>query len=323
MDPLRDSTIFQHSCSVVMPVYNAEKWLRQSITSILMSMRAHDELVIVNDGSTDGSTEILKEFSVSDSRMSIFTLDHQGLVSALNFGIENAKHEFIARADADDTYAARRLDFQLQELIADEDLGAVFTDYELRDERGRIIGVIPTSLTPNMTYLSLVNPQRTAHPSVVFRKSVFYMASKYQEEDFPVEDYALWLRMVAVSKISSVPETLLFYQVHSKSVSRLNRELQLDKVRMLRKTLIANFPTDFDWKTNIRFAAKVYSASSLGNLRSVLAFRDIVATYRLAPGKIPLTTLISSFFWLRLLNIKTFSSIGRLLIYRLKMANLR
>lgn len=323
MDTLSDSTIFEHSCSVVMPVYNAEKWLRQSITSVLNSMRAQDELIIVNDGSTDGSTEILREFSLLDSRLTVFTLNHQGLVAALNFGIENSKHEFIARADADDTYAAGRLDLQLQELIANEDLGAVFTDYELRDERGRRIGVIPSSLTSDMTYLSLVNPQRTAHPSVVFRKSVFYKASKYQEVDFPVEDYALWLRMVAVSKISSVPETLLIYQVHSKSVSRLNRELQLDKIRILRNDLMANFPTDFDWDENIRLAAKVYSASSFGNLRSVLAFRDIVATYRIAPDKIPLAKLIRSFFWLKLLKMETLSSIGRLLIYKLKMINLR
>ena len=149
------------------------------------------------------------------------------------------------------------------------------------------------------------------------------MASKYQEEDFPAEDYALWLRMVAVSKISSIPETLLFYQVHSKSVSRLNRELQLDTVRILRNHLIANFPNDFDWDKNIRLAAKVYSTSSLGNLRSLLAFRDIMAVYRIAPEKIPLASLISSIFLLKLLRLETFFSIARLLIFKLKMTNLR
>ena len=102
--------------SVLMPVWNGEEYLRESIDSILGQTFSNFEFIVIDDGSTDSTPEILRSYQ--DPRLRIFRLEHAGIVSALNFGVDQAQTGWIARQDADDVSDPRRLEFQWREVNA-------------------------------------------------------------------------------------------------------------------------------------------------------------------------------------------------------------
>ena len=101
--------------SIILPVYNCEKFIKESISSILLQTHKNFELLIINDGSTDSTEAIASSFK--DKRIIIHNTDHSGLINALNFGINKAKGDFIARMDADDISHPNRLRLQLENII--------------------------------------------------------------------------------------------------------------------------------------------------------------------------------------------------------------
>jgi hypothetical protein len=102
------------------------------------------------------------------------------------------------------------------------EVAAVFSDYQLVNSEGRDLGTIPTALTGELTKLSLINHQRTAHPSVMFRKSAVLDAGGYASSAYPAEDMELWMRLSENSNIASIPETLLIYLKNNKGISAVN-----------------------------------------------------------------------------------------------------
>ena len=161
----------EQACSVLLPLYNGSQFIDSSIKSILESMREIDELVLVNDGSDDISKEELKKLEKSDSRIKVINKNHSGLVETLNYGIAHCDNDLIARADIDDKYSSKRISSQVQFMATNPNCAAVFSDYQILSADGRDLGVIPTAISPLLTRFSLLNPQRTPHPSVIFRKS--------------------------------------------------------------------------------------------------------------------------------------------------------
>jgi glycosyltransferase involved in cell wall biosynthesis len=262
-------------CSILLPIYNGSKFLQRSILSNLLTMRPFDELLIINDGSEDISPTQLLEMENIDRRIHVINKAHTGLVETLNYGISCCQHEFIARADIDDLYDKNRIEIQMREMLRNIDYGAIFSDYTISTFQGQKIGTIPTAIFPTLTTLSLINPSRTPHPSVIYRKSKVLEVGGYLKSDFPAEDLSLWMRISQVSNIATVPEFLLNYTRHRKSITSNHQ----DVMTLKSKELVMKFVSHIPMKEVLAHGydiASIYENYPESTARILLFYRDFL-----------------------------------------------
>ncbi len=212
------------SVSVVMPVWNGEKHLAAAIDSILGQTFKDFELIVVDDGSTDRTAEILRSYS--DSRLQIHRLDHGGIVTALNHGVAQARAPWIARHDADDVSFPGRLEAQWNALQRNADAVLCHTDVELNVEDGTLPGHARFPRTRAFTALRLCYQCPITHSSVIFRKDVFLAAGGYRPEERHAEDFALWGRLLERGDFIGLRTPLVRFRLHQQSVSKQNLETQ-------------------------------------------------------------------------------------------------
>lgn len=209
--------------SVILPVFNAEKYIGEAIESILAQTYTELELIIVNDGSTDRSLEIISEFL--DPRISVENLKQNGgLVKALNHGVSCANGAYIARMDADDIAEPNRIAAQMQFLHAQQlDVcGSAIALFGKGIDR-----VVHFPISHNDIEFRLLYSSPMAHPTVLGRTVCFHKVP--YRADFPVsEDYDMWSRMFAAGyRFGNISEPLLRYRVHANQVSVRKRQQQL------------------------------------------------------------------------------------------------
>jgi len=212
-----------------MPVRNGEKHISSALENLLKITISSDQILIIDDGSTDSTKSILKQYQDKDDRIKVISIPASGIVKALNQGLDNALHEYIARADVDDLYREDRLDLQVQFLDSEQDVVAVFSDYIFWNQTDGDLGSMPTGVTRSATRLSVVDAFRMPHPSVTFRKSAVMKAGGYLESEFPAEDLGLWLRLLNDNEIASISEPLLRYQMNPSGISGTRRAEMLRK----------------------------------------------------------------------------------------------
>ncbi len=204
--------------SVIMPAFNAEEYIEEAIRSILDQTFQDYELIILNDGSTDKTLEIIRTFD--DSRIVLIDSDYnQGLVAQLNFGINAAQGQLIARMDADDACHPTRLQVQHDYLQANPEVGlcATFTE-RFGNERG----VIKTFSEDAALRFSLLFGTPIQHGSVMFRKRLIDQHNlTYEAEYFPSEDYGLWVKMSRFTKLHVLPNVLSYYRVSPGQITNL------------------------------------------------------------------------------------------------------
>lgn len=211
--------------SVVMPVWNGEAYLREAIDSIVSQTFTDFELIIVDDGSTDGTAKILASYH--DARLRVFRLDHAGIVVALNFGIAQAKAEWIARQDADDVSLPHRLEAQWKALQLNPQAVLAHTDAEYIGEESRSAGRARFPKTRAFMALRLCYFCPIVHSTVLFKKETALAAGGYLPDERHAEDYSLWGRMLERGEFVGLPERLLKLRIHSMSVSKQNAETQM------------------------------------------------------------------------------------------------
>lgn len=207
--------------SVVMSVYNGSRYLRQSIESILNQTFTDLEFVIVNDGSTDDSREILAEYANLDRRIVIVDNEENiGLTKSLNKGLAKARGEYIARQDADDVSLLNRLERQASFLSDRADVVLCSCDIESIDGDGRTTHKIHRSCPSDLAawYLLFYN-HLAGHSQVMFRKNPAIELGGYCESYRYSQDYELWCRLVKVGKIAILSEILLQQRFHQTSIS--------------------------------------------------------------------------------------------------------
>ena len=212
--------------TVLMPVFNNEKYLKQAIESILAQTYKDFELLIIDDGSTDGSNNIIQSFT--DSRIRLVKNDtNEGLIKTLNKGIELAKGEFIARMDGDDIALPKRLEKQVEVLKSSPSVSMVACCISIIDEAGEeqgFWGDDKLAITNEQIRNTLPNENCIAHPSVMIRKDKL-MKYKYSLALKDSEDWDLWLRMASDrEEFYKIKDVLLKYRVHPESVTvKVNR----------------------------------------------------------------------------------------------------
>jgi L-malate glycosyltransferase len=208
--------------SVLMSVYNGEKYLAEAIHSILQQTFTDFEFLIVNDGSSDNSVSIIESFKDSRIRL-IHNEKNLGLIDSLNKGVLLAKGEYIARMDADDISIPSRLEKQVNFLDTNLEVSAVAAHVRFMNEDGEETGYWDTEINTNTwpeIYETLAKDDCIAHPTVLIRKSVLakYLYRRSQKN---IEDWDLWLRIAADGlRIGKINEVLLKYRIHFDSVTK-------------------------------------------------------------------------------------------------------
>ena len=217
--------------SGVLPIKNGEPWIPITLPKILGCLEDRDELVIIDDGSTDNTLRLVSDFAGNDQRIRIVQLHGQGLVEALNNGVDQSRNSWIARFDIDDFYPQNRLKIQRHKI--NHDIAAIFTDYRIKLNGKYNLGLIASPITDSATRLSLLRSQRTAHPSALFSKEKFVSAGGYVSSEFPAEDLGLWVRISNFGKLISVDSEGLQYNLRQGSISRVNRDIIILKKKRI------------------------------------------------------------------------------------------
>ena len=204
--------------SVVMPVYNSETYLQESANSILNQTYTNFEFIVINDGSTDGSLDILTEYAEKDNRIAIINQQNSGLSNSLNRGIELSRSDLIARMDADDISNPTRLEEQFNFMNNNPEVAVAGTAFELFGEntKSKIVTMPATNKTirKNLPFRFCL-----CHPTVMFRRKTIVDAGGYQGTG-PCQDLELWLRLSRnkTLQFANLEKPLLKYRIHQDQI---------------------------------------------------------------------------------------------------------
>lgn len=224
--------------TVLMPAYNAERYVAEAVRSILAQTWRDFELLVIDDGSTDGTLKALQ--ALDDPRLRIErNPGNLGLIATLNRGLELARGRYVARMDADDVARPQRLALQIAYLEAHPDIAVLGAAVDLIDSEGRRFSGLrfPTSST-EIHRLLLVDCC-LVHPTVVFRRDIVLAAGGYDPKARHAEDYELWLRLADQHRLANLPEALLGYRIHPAQVSITNLRTQYETAQALRERALA------------------------------------------------------------------------------------
>lgn len=205
--------------SVVMVVWNVERFLGEAIESILHQTLLNFEFIIVDYGSTDATKDIVRRYAAQDPRIDLHTIPHCGLGHARNTGCSLAQASYIAVMDADDVAWPERLQRQVAFLDAHPTVGLVGAIVQWIDTDGRnlYLGRVPTS--DEQLRKALAIECSIWAPTVMMRREAFVRAGGYRDAFAPAEDYDLWLRIVEFFDCANLGDTLLSYRIHPHQVS--------------------------------------------------------------------------------------------------------
>lgn len=210
--------------SVVMPVYNRTRYCAEAIDSILGQTLADFEFIIVDDGSTDGTSAFLDWYGGLDARIRLLRNEaNRGVSASLNRGIGEARCNFVARMDSDDVALPERLERQLAFMTSHPEIVAAGTALRIVDEQGNFAGP-PSTVQADPTILR--SRPNLAHPTAMLRREAVLQVGGYRSAFDHAEDVDLWFRLSEVGELGNLPEALLLYRDHAGNVHQTHRRRQ-------------------------------------------------------------------------------------------------
>ncbi len=212
--------------SVLMPVYNAERFLQEAIESVLGQTFKDFELIIINDGSTDNSQAIIDKYQAQDNRIRAYQQENKGLIATLNKGLKLAKADYVARIDADDACYPERLQVQYDYMLDNDDLILCGSFYDVIDDGSRFIEQVRPPTSDEACRKSLMQGNIFIHSSVIYKKEVVLQIGGYRSAFKYAEDYDLWLRLIEVGKVGNIAQFLVQRRWHSTNTSITHRKEQ-------------------------------------------------------------------------------------------------
>ncbi|MFA6385996.1 MAG: glycosyltransferase [Candidatus Paceibacterota bacterium] len=226
----------QKLISVVIPAYNVAGYIKQSIFSVVSQTYKNLEIIIVNDGATDNTGEIIEEYAKKDNRIKIITQENKGLAAARNTGLSNAKGEYICILDSDDIMLPDKILQQYNFLELHPEYGICYSGaYHFIDGSKDIyyhpIKVLFDPQYESLLYGNIINPN-----TVFFRRSVFEKYGGFDESLRSAEDWDYWLTLAYNGvKFGYQPERLTLYRVRSSSLSSDYIMMSITPIRVLKK----------------------------------------------------------------------------------------
>jgi glycosyltransferase involved in cell wall biosynthesis len=294
--------------SVIIPTYNYAKYLPQAIESVLNQTLKNFEIIVVDDGSTDNTKDVLKPYR---SSIRYIYQQNKGLPSAKNTGIKASHGEFIAFLDSDDLWLPEKLELQKRFYNEHPSVGMVICNGFLFDETGIIrtffpvdsINPIPKDLHTSL-FLQNIIPVLTTLTS----KNCFDKIGLHDETLTSAEDLDLWIRLTRYFTVGYVPEPLVKYRKHPEAMSMNVERMCENKIRVIKKNLIL-FPDVLYKKPAVQNRLSDYyfelSLANLKKLRIILAIKHLLGSIKYRPLWLtPLVFLCHSKIWQ---NFKRFS----------------
>ncbi len=208
--------------TVVLPAYNAERWLREAISSVLCQTHRAFELILIDDGSSDSTGTIMEQAAAVDERVVVIRQPNLGFARSLNRGLRAASHEWVARMDADDIMEPNRLERQILFLSANPDVTVAGSLVNYIGPDGRLIGKSTSPFVDRRSVQRAIaggDVIAINHPSAIMKRNVIESLGGYRPEFNPMEDLDLWNRAVECGHLILVqPEYLLNYRIHDHSM---------------------------------------------------------------------------------------------------------
>ncbi|WP_330110242.1 glycosyltransferase family 2 protein [Methylophaga thalassica] len=237
--------------SVVMPVFNGEKYIRDAVKSILSQTLSDIELIVVNDGSTDNTGNILDEISLTDSRVRVIFHQNKGVSLSRNIAISRANAEFIALMDADDVSEPARLKKQCDFLLSNPEVVALASQVNFICPRGVRLSSSHFNTKHDEIELALLEDdgQHFCQPSVMFRKDKGQEVGLYDVNLKMGEDVDFFLRLALIGKLHTLDECLLNYRRHTSNATASDNiskhDFNLDYLKKAWAMRQRTFPEDF------------------------------------------------------------------------------
>ena len=259
--------------SIILPLYNGEAFVQQTIESILNQSFEYFELIIINDASTDKSKEIVLSFQDKRIRY-IENESNMGISKTLNRGIDLCCGKYIARIDADDVCMPDRLKTQWEFLEKNPAIGLCGSWAIVIDENNKAIGKIINQTDPKFISIALLFSVPLIHPSVCCKTSIL---KQYKYADIPlIEDYDIWCRMSKTTQMANIPKFLLKYRWHTNNISKgKNFVLRSDKIAVKQQIAkLGLFPDD----EAFRIHQLSFNLSTLNNSSGILSETDLYAS---------------------------------------------
>jgi glycosyltransferase involved in cell wall biosynthesis len=242
-----------HKLTVVMPVYNGEKFLEETIESILCQTFRDFKYMILNDNSTDSTLNILEKYKAKDDRIIIINKDkNEGPAKLRNEGIALAKTNYVALMDADDIAMPTRFEKQIKILEENENIGLCgtwFTIFGNKKEK-----LIKHAIFHDELKVQFLNCCGIGNPTTMFKKDKLGNL-KFENQFVPAEDYGLWSQFINVTEFYNIPESLLKYRWHPNNISQTKEENLRKSELLIKKRQLENFgillnQTDFQYYVN-------------------------------------------------------------------------
>lgn len=305
--------INQPLVSVIMPVYNAGEFLVEAIESILKQTYRNFELLIVDDGSTDNSWNMIKKYKkMYPKKIRIYHLAKQTNYAgngAVNYGLQFAKGEFIVRMDADDVSLPQRLEKQVDFMLHNPKVILLGTQAQVIDKKGKFLGnkIVPVTHKNIYDQYGVIHP--IIHPSCMLRRALLPNPNKIYESKFGVNsDYYSFFRLLNHGEFANLPDFLLKYRVHEGNFSLQNPKKKFVNSLKIRLSAIA----DFNYQISLR-------SSLLMILQTMIILplpeKLIVPLYMVSRGMSNSNGLIGKFKTsLQLVARRTYSGVLSLLI---------
>ncbi|MGC2698037.1 MAG: glycosyltransferase [Candidatus Angelobacter sp.] len=210
--------------SVVMTAWNSELYLDQAVASILTQTFSEFEFIVVDDGSTDRTAALLTAYKARDSRMSVFSRNHQGRINALNFACERARGKYLFNLDADDVALPTRIEQQFAFMEENPDTALLGTASRLIWADGRLIRErIPPPDDASIRQ-ELMTRACICHTSIAMRKEAFVAAGGYRAPFRYGHDYDLFFRIADYGELANLDEVLVLHRIHGNQSSALSFE---------------------------------------------------------------------------------------------------
>jgi glycosyltransferase involved in cell wall biosynthesis len=233
--------------SVLITVYNDAAHIGNALDSILAQTMKDLEIVVVDDGSTDQTPEILKRYAAGEERIRVFTQPNQGTAAAANNGLRYCRGKYIARLDSDDISYPHRLETEWRYLEAHPGIDLVGGNCHIADVNGKIIGT--RRIYPANPYQTLIHRCIYQQSDVMFRRSVLDKLGPivYRGKFKGAEDYDLWLRISEAGGIAKIDSVFGVWRLNSGGYTLSRKQEQLEGIRELRRMAIARRKGQCDW----------------------------------------------------------------------------
>jgi len=223
--------------SVIIPVFNGERFIKESLESAINQSYKNLEIIVVDDGSTDGTAKVIA--TMADNRIKYLHTHNRGVSSARNYGIKNSDGQYIALLDYDDLWMPEKIEEQIKEIDKHPDVGLLYCWFYIIDSHGKEAGKNNRQSSGDILKDLLVVGNVIGPPSgVLIRKEILNDPEWFDPEISTAADWDLWIRIAYKSRINLLPKFLLKYRMHDKNMHKNISIQENDSTKILNKFFI-------------------------------------------------------------------------------------